>query len=362
MFTLAAALALLAPTPAAAAAADLHVHLLMDSALPGIFRGEPGEAPAQVRGRRSRRINQVSLKDLEAANVRLVAAALYAPALLSQLRGGYFKTLLKQVAALEKWAARHPRVALVRTPDEAEAVLKSKEWRLGILVAVEGTHGIGTAERLDALWDRGVRLLTIAHFKDGAWGGAAKVRYFPKSTCVPGGKDDGRRSALGLTPLGEKLVARAARKGLLLDLTHSSDLAVKDVVRRHSGLPLLFSHQAARELTPCERMISPDQLREVRRSRGLVGLTFASGYAGKDIPALVAHAKALAREAGPEAVALGSDYNGFISRVAGAEDSRGYAAVLKALAETGIPADKSAEAFVDYWRRTEAYARKIRDD
>lgn len=359
---LAALLLLLAPVRADAAAADLHVHLRMDAAVPLLFRGEPGEGPAQVGGRRSRRVNQVSLKDLEAANVRLVAGALYAPALLSQLRGGYYKTLLKQAAALETWVAKHPRVTLVRTPEEAEAVVKSKEWRLGIVLAVEGTHGIGTAERLDGLWDKGVRMLTIAHFKDGAWGGAAKVRYFPKSTCIPGGKPDARRSAVGLTPLGETMVDRAARKGLLIDLTHSSDLAVKDLVRRHPGLPLLFSHQAARELTPCERMISPEQLREVKRSRGLVGLTFASGYVGKDIPALVRHAQALAREAGAEAVALGSDYNGFISRVAGAEDSRGYATVLQALSEVGIPADKSAEAFVNYWQRTEAYAKKIRDD
>ncbi len=354
----AAAAWLLAPAPAGASAIDLHVHLRMDVSLPGIFRGHPTAEPARVSGRKALFSNQVSLRDLEAADVRLVMASLYAPIVVSQLQGGYTKALLGQLAAVEEWAARHPRVSLVRTPDEAEAVLKSKEWRLGVILAAEGGHGVDSAERLDALWDRGLRMVTIAHFSDSPWAGAAAVSYGPLSDCVPGGKDSGRRNTKGLSPLGESLADRAVAKGLILDLTHSSDKAVRDIARRHPGLPLMFSHQAARELTPCERTISPELLREVRRSRGLVGVTFASNYLGPDLAALIRHAAAIAREAGPEAVALGSDYNGFIPRIEGAADSTGYALVLKGLAGARVPAARSAEAFLSFWRRTEAYARK----
>lgn len=340
-----------------AAAVDLHAHILMDEAFPGVFSGRPSGAPAGVKSRKGRFRNQVSLKDLEAADVRLVAASLYAPPVFSWLKGGTHKALLKQIAALEAWAAEDPRVRLVRSPDEAEAVLKSKEWGLGVLVAVEGSHGADTEERLEALWDKGMRLLTIAHFEDGPWAGAAKVRYFPRPTCKPG-REDRRRNPKGLLPLGETLAAYAVKKGLLLDLAHSSDKTVSDLAARHPGLPLLFTHEAARELTSCERMVSTEQLKEVKRSRGMVGVTFAAGYVGEDIPALVRHAEVIAREAGPEAVALGSDYNGFISRVEGAADSRGYAPVLQALKDAGIPADGSAEAFVALWRRALAYGIK----
>lgn len=349
-----AAALLLAPSLAAAAAADLHVHLLMDAVLPGLFRGRPGAGPARVKGREARLRNQVSLKDLEAADVRLAAAALYAPAVLSHLRGGYHRALLRQIAELEAWAARDPRVSIVRSPEDAAAVLASKEWQLGVVIAAEGAGGADTPERLDALWERGLRMLTITHFTDTAWGGTADVSYWPRPDCVPGGKDPGKRNEKGLSKAGEALSDYAVEKGLLLDLTHSSDRTVMDLAARHPGLPLLFTHEAFRGYTPCERTISAELLREVRRSRGMVGVTVASNYVGEDLASFRRHAEALADGAGPEAVALGTDFNGMIGRIEGAADSSGYALVLKELRSAGIPADRSAEAFVALWRRTNA--------
>lgn len=347
---IAAAAWLLAP-PALGAAVDLHVHLLMDDSVPGLFRGRPGAGP-RAKDRLDRYVNQVELKDLEAADVRLVSAVLYAPAVLSHLRGGYAKTLLKQIDAVEAWAAKDPRISIVRTPEEAEAVLKSKEWRLGLILAAEGAGGADTPERLDRLWEQGLRMLTITHFVDTAWGGTADVNYWPKPDCVPGGKDTGKRSAKGLSKTGEALVDYAVDKGLLLDLTHSSDKTALDLAVRHPELPLLFTHEAFRDYTPCERTISTALLREVKRSRGMVGLTFSADYLGEDMAALLKHAAALAREAGPRALALGTDFNGTIARVEGVADSSGYARVIAALKDNGIPAQRSAEAFVAYWKRT----------
>ncbi|MEK7859348.1 MAG: membrane dipeptidase [Elusimicrobiota bacterium] len=348
---------LLTPIPAQAGAIDLHVHLLMDASLPGIFRGEPGDGPARVADRTARFKNQVSLKDLEAADVRLIMASLYAPSVVSHLRGGYTKALHRQITAVEKWVSLHPRVTLVRSPEEAQAVLRSKGWRLGVIIAAEGGHGIDTPARLDALWDRGLRMLTIVHFDDNAWAGAAAVRYWPKQSCVPGGKGPGRRNPKGLSKEGEALADHAVAKGLILDLTHSSDQTAADIARRYPGLPLMFSHQAARELTPCERTLSPELLKEVRRSHGMVGITVNANYVGERLADLLAHARLFAQGAGAEAVALGTDYNGFAPRIEGAADSAGYGLVLKALAEEKIPADKSAEAFVGFWRRTRILAK-----
>ena len=318
---------LLAPPSARASAIDLHLHLPMIE-------------------------EQVKVLDLKAADMRLVAAVLYAPPVLSQLQGGYARALLRQIAKVERWAARDPRVSIIRTPEEAQAVLDSKEWRLGVILAAEGAGGADTPERLDRLWDRGLRMLTIVHFSDTRWGGAASVRYWPRPDCVPGGKDPGRRNPKGLTTEGRALVDYAVAKGLLLDLTHASDRTALDLAALRPKLPLLFTHEAARELTPCERTISPALLREVKRSGGMVGVTLASNYVGSDLASFRRHASALAREAGPEAVAIGSDFNGLIGRVEGAGDSSRYAAALKELAAAGIPASRSAEAFVRFWRRT----------
>ncbi len=342
----------LAPALSGAAAIDLHAHLFMDAVLTGVFHGHPTERPAKVRSRKARFSNQVSLKDLEEADVRLVGTALYAPAVLSQLRGGNKRTLLAQIDAVEDWVKRHPRVSIVRSPEEAEAVLQSKEWRLGVILSVEGAGGADTVQRLDALWDRGVRMLTITHFKDTKWGGTADVTYWPRSTCRPGGKGEVKRSIYGLSTQGRFMLEHAVQKGLLLDLTHSSDQTALDIAKVKPALPLLFTHQGARELTPCERMISPELLREVKRSKGMVGVTVASNYVGDDMAGFLAHAKAMAREAGPDAIALGTDYNGMIGRIEGAADSSGLPTILKELRSAGIPADRSAEAIVEMWKRS----------
>lgn len=350
---LAAAL-LLAPRLAAAAAADLHVHLLMGESVPLFFGRQPSAEPAGVKDRRARFSNQVSLKDLEAADVRLVAAALYSPAVYAQLRGGHHRHLLRQIASLEAWAVQDPRIAVVRTPEELQAVLKAKEWRLGVLIAAEGAGGADTPEELDRLFARGLRMLTITHFTDTAWGGTADVSYWPKASCVPGGKDDGKRNRSGLTKDGERLLEHALAKGLMVDFTHSSDKTVLDAARLHPEMPLLFSHEAYRDYTPCERTVSAELLEEVRRSKGMVGITVAANYVGETMADLLKHARALAEHAGPEAIALGTDFNGVITRVEGVPDTSGLPLLLKELRSAGIPADRSAEAFLEFWKRTNA--------
>src|SRR5262249_40924763 len=99
----------------------------------------------------------------------------------------------------------------------------------------------------------------------------------------------------------------------------------------------------------------PEQLALVKSTRGMVGLTFGSQYVGDSASDFVRHAQALSRGAGSGALAFGSDFNGFVSRVEGASDSRGYAPLLAALDEAGIKSvRKSAEAFADLWRRSSA--------
>ncbi len=322
MLRIALAALLLLPPFARASSVDLHAHLFMGWK------------------------DEVRLADLEMADVRILVANAYAPAVLSHLTGGYNRSILRQLGKIEKWAAKDPRVSIVRTPDEAQAVLDSKEWRLGVVLAVEGAGGADTPEKLEKLWAKGLRMITIAHFVDTRWGGAADVRYWPKSSCVPGGEPNKRRGELGLRPEGEKLLDWAISKGMMVDLAHASDKTVKDVVLKRPELPLLFSHTAARELTPCERTISAELLREVKRSGGLVGAVAVASYAGRTVADFGRHAAVLVREAGAEHVALGSDFNSPTPYVEGA----GYETLIKELGAAG--ASRGAESFVSFWKRT----------
>ncbi len=329
---------------------DLHLHPRMDLAVP-IFSGYPTESPASAASERAILDNALCLADFARADVRLIAATCYALPVLSQLRGGYLAELRGQLRATKDWAQAHG-LEVVASPDQAEAVLRSPRHRLGVLLAVEGTHGVVSEEGLDALREEGVRMLTISHLKDSPWAGAAAVRYWPFSDGNPYGPEIARRNRLGLTELGRRLLGRAVDKGFLIDLTHCSDRSVEEAFALHPRRPFLFTHQSAREITPNERSISSAQLRRLAESGGMTGLFFSSQFMGPGIEDLVRHALVMAREAGPASLALGTDFNGFVPRVRGAGTSAGYARVLDALEAAGLRGVReSAESFVKLWRR-----------
>jgi microsomal dipeptidase-like Zn-dependent dipeptidase len=337
---------------------DLHLHPAMNVGMPFVFRGRPTEEPAPARTETSLLENQLSLKDFRAGDIRLIAATLYAVPVVSQLRGGYLAELRRQIRAVKEWI-RTQGLSLVNSPDEAERICREPSHSLGVVLAVEGTHGIVTEEAVETLYEDGVRLLTISHLVDSPWSGAADVRYWPFSEGNPHGEAITRRNPLGLTKLGARLLKTAVRRGMLVDLTHASDQAFRDVVELFPELPLLFTHQCVRDVTPNERAISSDQLRHLAATGGMTGLFFSSQFMGPGIEDLVEHARAIARDAGPGALALGSDFNGLTPRVKGVANSEGYAAVLDALEKEGLKAVRtSAESFTELWRRFERESRR----
>lgn len=333
------------------AVADLHLHPVMDAGMPLLFRGRPSESPAPCVRESGMLTNQVSFADLRAADVRLTAATLYASPVFSQLRGGYGRELLRQLRIVKAWASASG-LAVVRTPEEAEDLCRAKDHRLGVVLAVEGTHGVVTEKALETLYAEGVRLLTITHLVDSPWAGAARIRYWPFPEGGPGVTVE-KRSALGLTDLGRRLLKRAVQLGMVIDLSHAGDLTIRDVAELLPNLPAVFTHQSVRELSPNERSVSGEALRLVGRTGGIAGVTFNAQFIGPGIQDVVSHAQVIVREAGPEALALGSDFNGFVRRVRGVANSAGYAAVLDALEAAGLKGVRtSAEAFAAVWRRS----------
>ncbi|MBI2070340.1 MAG: membrane dipeptidase [Elusimicrobia bacterium] len=355
-------LILLAPLNLKAATIDLHLHMATDVALPLFFDGRPSEGPAQAQKHTEIFKNQISVKDLRAGNVRLVMATIYAFDVVSHLRGGYLKEIHRQIEAIEKWTEENSETAMiVRSPQDAEAVLSSNEYRLGLILAVEGTHGVTSQAAVDSLYDAGVRMITIAHMsKKSPWAGAADIRYVFFSNCLHKGKPNSKRNPIGLTELGKELLPYAVKKGILIDLAHSSDRTFRDVTAQMPNMPLLFSHEAARELTPCERTVDQAKLDYARKSGSMVGLSFDARRTGGTIADLLEHAKIMVRDGGYGVLALGTDFNGFPPRAQGLATTEGLAEVLSSLEQAGVTGPRqSAENFLNLWRRFLGYSAHI---
>lgn len=120
----------------------------------------------------------------------------------------------------------------------------------------------------------------------------------------------------GLSSAGFDFLTEAERLGILIDVSHLSDAGFRDVAS-HSKKPFLATHSNARSLCNVPRNLSDDMLRTLAERGGLAGLCLHEPFlvsapcSPDDIAAaVIAHVKHMLSVAGPEVLALGTDFDG----------------------------------------------------
>lgn len=184
----------------------------------------------------------------------------------------------------------------------------------------------GDLRRVDRLWARGVRMLALAHVMDTPLAGSGT----------------GHRAG-GLTGLGREAIAELERVGVLVDLAHASTTAIREalpLLRRpfvlsHTGFTALAAGRSRwRRYAPATRNLPDDVVREAGEAGGLIGVTLATDLIGGRSMDHVVRAFAHAVElAGPERVALGSDFDGALRMPF---DVTGLPALTQALLDAGL--------------------------
>ncbi|MFZ5655834.1 MAG: dipeptidase [Pseudomonadota bacterium] len=168
-----------------------------------------------------------------------------------------------QIDAVEALVGRHPdRFALLKSP--ADVGRLSENGRVLLALGMENGAPIGDdLAQLAAFHARGVRYMTLAH---------------SHSNRIADGSYSLHRPHGGLSAFGEKVVAEMNRLGMMVDVSHLSDEAVRDVLRV-SKAPVIASHSGLRRFTPgFERNLSDELARGIARSGGVVQIVFGSGF------------------------------------------------------------------------------------
>lgn len=243
----------------------------------------------------------------------------------------------RQLDALEDAVARGGDFALCRNADDLRAARAA--GRIGVLRGIEGGQALeghpspdepegpeGGADpvvQLRRFATRGLRTLGLLHFSRNALG-------FP----AMGFRADPSR---GLTTAGAAVVDACRELGVLVDLAHINRRGFFDVVARRPG-PLLVSHTGLAGVTPHWRNIDDDQLRAVAHGGGIIGIIFAPRFLGqKGLDGVVAHLRHALRIVGEDAVALGSDWDGFVEGAGPLRDPAGLPHLTEALLRSGVP-------------------------
>lgn len=310
-----------APQPPLILGADAHLHVTMSHQATPFFKGEPGDGPFSD-SPRARLTNQLDAPTLKAAGVRLVFAALWPPPRARPGRSSRGEAL-NQVRQLEDFVGRNGAFAVVHTVAEARRAVAV--GRVAMFPQLEGGEGIGAVEDVDLLYAAGVRCVTLVHFESTQLAGAAKGQL----ARAVFGSHTTTLEERGLSELGRAVVTRMAELGMVIDLSHASDRTVADVLALTAprGVPVIVSHTGARAMMPdLERNLSDENARRVVQGGGLIGVSLFTaqldtpveqqlpGHQAGTCDDAVAHWKHFASVVGPEALLLGSDFNGFIVR------------------------------------------------
>lgn len=153
-------------------------------------------------------------------------------------------------------------------------------------------------ERLRILFDAGVRLLGLNHFTDTPLSGSAH------------GEDP---QHLGLSSLGRELIPLAEKLGFVLDLAHASELAMREVLVLATK-PVVVSHTGLKRRIDSPRTLSDEMARLVAASGGVLGIgLWPKVQPTAQISAILETIQDAVELVGPDAVSIGSDYDGGVS-------------------------------------------------
>lgn len=228
---------------------------------------------------------------------------------------------LHQAERLRSAAEAAPeRLRVVTDHDELDAALIARE-RSGApviaLLGIEGLHALDAQQaNLERLWNAGYRVFGLQHFFDNALGGS-----------LHGTSGD------GLTPFGREVVREIVRRGGIIDLAHSSEAVVRDVLDLTEAAPIV-SHTGLQGVCDTPRNISDDLMGEIAERGGLIGIGYWDAAVCEVSPASVARTIAWGVERfGAAAISLGSDYDGATEV---AFDTAELAALTQALLDQGL--------------------------
>ena len=291
--------------------------------------------------------------------------SIYVPARYQE-EGGARRVADELIDIVEKIAADAPDTfAIARSPAEVRAA--ARRGLIALPMGIE--NGAAIEDDLAALahfHERGVRYITLAH---------------SKTNLIADSSYDTERRWHGLSAFGRRVVREMNRLGIMVDISHVSDEAARDVLSV-SKAPVIASHSSCRALTPgFERNISDELIRAVAEKGGVVQINFGSAFLtpeaqkasfeawaeirrelaarhlergsdearefidhwrkehpvpGTTVADVVAHIEHVVELVGVDHVGFGSDFDGVGALPRGLEDVSRYPVLLEALLDRGF--------------------------
>ena len=172
----------------------------------------------------------------------------------------------REIDTLYAWINRNPgKMMLVKNSDELMQAVK--QHKLASMIGVEGGHMIeDDLEKVDSLYARGIRYMTLTWNNNTSWATSAKYET-----------DSPYSVRKGLDDFGKQVIQHMNEIGMMIDLSHVGEQTFWDAIHTTTK-PVLVSHSCVYSLCPVSRNLKDDQIKAVAKNGGVIQLNFYSGF------------------------------------------------------------------------------------
>lgn len=172
----------------------------------------------------------------------------------------------REMDSLDAVVARNPD-KIVKVFSYAELLKAVKQHKIAAMFGVEGGHMIeDDLNKLDSIYKRGARYLTLTHNIAPAWATSAA-----DETTTP------NLPHKGLTDFGKQVVQRMNQLGMLIDVSHAGDQTFWDIIKTTTK-PIIASHSSVYSLVPHRRNLKDDQIKAIAKNGGVIQVNFNPGF------------------------------------------------------------------------------------
>jgi membrane dipeptidase len=175
-----------------------------------------------------------------------------------------------QIDSLDLVIKRNPN-KIVKVANSEELITAVKQNKIAALIGLEGGHHIeDDLNKLDSLYNRGVRYITLTWNNSTKWATSASDET----------KKDGALNSegnKGLTELGKQIVNKMNSLGIMVDVSHVGEQTFWDVIE-NTTKPIVASHSSVYEICPHPRNLKDDQIKAVAKNGGVIQINFSSGF------------------------------------------------------------------------------------
>jgi membrane dipeptidase len=206
---------------------------------------------------------------------------------------------------------------LMQVLTSQDAVRAGKSGKVGVMLSIEGIGPWidGKIEIIPILYRLGVRSMGITHGEGGKEQNQLQGTRSRTGVCTLAEREDIRKNADGLTPLGFEVLKREEEMGIIVDLSHINDKAFFQVLEQGKNPPVM-SHTAVFSRCNQGRCLTDDQIKALAAKGGVMGICFVTGFLNPEpgkatIDNIVEHILYAADLVGSiDHIGIGSDYDG----------------------------------------------------